>query len=143
MTKAEYQDMYRIVGAAMEVHKEMGRGLAEAIYQEALQMELEGVGVEPEREKVLSVYYKGRKMQKTYLADFFYNGLMIELKSVAQLCPEHRAQLFNYMRITHTLRGMLMNSGDKSLRTERYLYQPESDTFVLLTKDNYKSYITQ
>ena len=143
MTKAEYQDMYRIVGAAMEVHKEMGRGLAEAIYQEALQMELEGVGVEPEREKVLSVYYKGRKMQKTYLADFFYNGLMIELKSVAQLCPEHRAQLFNYMRITHTLRGLLMNFGEKSLRTERYLYQPESDTFVLLTKDNYKSYITQ
>ena len=135
--------MYRIVGAAMEVHKEMGRGLAEAIYQEALQMELEGVGVEPEREKVLSVYYKGRKMQKTYLADFFYNGLMIELKSVAQLCPEHRAQLFNYMRITHTLRGLLMNFGEKSLRTERYLYQPESDTFVLLTKDNYKSYITQ
>ena len=142
MTKSEYHDMYQIVGAAMEVHKELGRGMAEAIYQEALTMELDALGVAVEREKLLPIYYKGKKMQKTYIADFYCRNILIELKSVNALCSEHRAQLFNYMRISKTLRGLLINFGEKSLRAERYLYEPETDNFVLLTQENYKGYIT-
>ena len=142
MTKSEYQDMYLIVGAAMEVHRELGRGLAEAIYQEALMMELETMGIEVEREKQLPLFYKGRKMKKLYISDFYCKGIMIELKSTNALCSEHRAQLFNYMRITGQHRGILFNFGEKFLRSERFLYLPEDDDFVLLTQDNYKDYIT-
>lgn len=125
----------------MEVHKVLGRGMEEAIYQEALAMELELRGIGAEREKVLTLHYKGRPMKKYYSADFYCKGIMVELKSVSALAPEHRAQLFNYMRITHTMRGILINFGEKSLRAERYLYMPEDDDFVLVNEGNYKLFI--
>lgn len=141
MTKIEYQQIYDIVGAAMEVHQVLGRGLEEPIYQEALKMELDDRGIAAEREKRLTLYYKGRRMQKTYLADFYSEGVVVELKSCSSLISEHRAQLFNYMRITKADRGVLINFGEPSLRAERYLYLPEEDDFVLLSKENYKDYI--
>ena len=142
MTKEEYHDMYLIVGAAMDVYNDIGRGLSEYIYQEAMRMELEDKGILAEKEKVLDLYYKGRKMEKFYVADFYYNGIIVETKSVSSLCSEHRSQLFNYMRISHTHRGLLINFGEKSLRAERYLYQPDDEDFVLLTQKNYKDYIS-
>ena len=66
---------------------------------------------------------------------------MIELKSVSVLNSEHRAQLFNYMRITKTNRGILFNFGEKHLHTERYLYQPEDDDFILLNEQNLPEYV--
>ncbi|MBO4214916.1 MAG: GxxExxY protein [Bacteroidaceae bacterium] len=141
MTKQEYKDMYDVVGAAMEVYNTLGRGMAEAIYQEALAIELEKRGLKAEREKKLTLVYKDVELQKIYLADFYYKGIIIELKSVEDLCSDHRAQLFNYMRITHKRRGVLFNFGEKGLHTERYLYLPEDDDFILLNQDNYKYYI--
>ena len=82
-------------------------------------------------------------MDKTYFVDFFYKGVMIELKAVEKISSEHRSQLFNYMRITQQDRGVLLNFCEKSLRAERYLYLPETDSFVLLTQDNYKDYIDE
>ena len=141
MTKTEYIDMYDVVGAAMEVHATLGRGLSEPIYQEALMMELDMRGLKAEREKPLSVYYKGKLLSKYYVADFYYKDIIVELKAVDKLNSDHRAQLFNYMRICDIDRGLLINFGEKSLRAERYLYLPEDDDFVLLTKANYKDYI--
>lgn len=141
MTAQEYQNIYDFVGAAMEVHSTLGRGLAEAVYQEALMMELESRGEKVEREKVLPVYYKGKKLEETYIADFYYKGIVIETKAVDELCADHRAQLFDYMRISRQDRGILINFGEQGLRAERYLYDPEFDDFILLTKDNYKMYI--
>ena len=80
-------------------------------------------------------------MKKHYVADFYYKGIIIELKSVEELSPEHRAQLINYMRISRQNQGLLINFGEKSLRTERYIYNPDDDDFILLTKQNYKHYI--
>ena len=142
MTKQEYLDMYNVVGAAMEVYNTLGRGMAEAIYQEALDREFKLRKMEAEREKLLITYYKGKPLDKTYYADFYYRNIVIELKSVEEICPEHRAQLFNYLRITKQERGILFNFGEISLHTERYLYQPEYDEFVLLNQDNYHDYIT-
>ena len=82
-------------------------------------------------------------MEKTYYADFYYQGVLVELKAVDKILSEHRSQLFNYMRITHLIRGILLNFCEKSLRAERYLFQPESDRFVLLTQENYKLYIEE
>lgn len=143
MTRQEYKDIYDVVGAAMEVHKTLGRGMEEAIYQEALALEMNKRGMVAEREKDLRLTYKGVVLNKTYRADFYYNGIIIELKSVTEIVSDLRAQLFNYMRISGNHRGILMNFGEKYLRSERYLYLPEDDDFVLLTQENYKNFITE
>lgn len=141
MTQKEYKEIYDVVGAAMEVYNTLGRGLAEPIYQEALAIEMTKRGMTYEREKELKLYYKGTILNKTYFADFYYNGIIIELKSVFELISEHRAQLFNYMRITKSNRGILFNYGEKGLHTERYLYIPETDDFELINHINYNLYI--
>ena len=142
MTKQEYLDIYNVVGAAMEVHSILGHGMAEPIYQEALAIEMKKRGMTAEREKELRIHYKDVLLEKTYFADFYYNGILIELKSVEEITSVHRAQLFNYMRITKQSRGILFNFGEDSLYTERYLYLPQYDDFVMLNHDNYKDYIT-
>jgi GxxExxY protein len=141
MTKQEYKDMYDVVGAAMEVYNTSGRGMAEAIYQEALAVEMKKRGMEAEREKKLQLHYKDVLLEKTYYADFYYKGIIIELKSVDEIVSDHRAQLFNYMRITKQYRGILFNYGEIGLYTERYLYLPAYDDFILLNQDNFKDYI--
>ena len=65
------------------------------------------------------------------------------MKSVEEINSDHRAQLFNYMRITGKYRGILLNFGEKRLRAERYLYLPEEDDFILLTQQNYKDFIEE
>ena len=142
MTKQEYKDIYNVIGAAMEVHKTLGRGMEEPIYQEALAVEMAKRGMIAEREKPLRLHYKDVLLEKTYFADFYYKGIIIELKSVSEIISDHRAQLFNYMRITGIDRGILFNFGEKFLRSERYLYLPEDDDFELLTQENYINYIT-
>ena len=142
MTKQEYKDIYDAVGAAMEVYNTLGGGMSELIYQEALAMEMSEREMTFEREKQLKLYYKGTLMEKTFYADFVYKDIIIELKSADSICSDHRAQLFNYMRITKKCRGILLNFGEKKLRAERYLYLPEDDNFILLTQDNYMQYIT-
>lgn len=132
MTKQEYKDMYEVVGIAMEVHKTLGRGMAEPIYQEAFALEMKLRGKLFEREKELRLFYKGMLMEKTYFADFYYNGIVVEFKSVEEITSDHRAQLMNYMRISKAERGLIFNFGEKKLYTERYLYLPEDDDFVLL-----------
>ena len=142
MTRQEYKEIYDVVGAAMEVYNTLGRGMAEAIYQESLDKEFRKRGMNVEREKELQIYYKGELLEKTYYADFYYKGIVIELKSVQEVNPDHRAQLFNYMRITRQHRGVLLNFGEDNLHTERYLYLPQYDDFILLNQDNYRDYIT-
>ncbi len=141
MTKQQYMDMYDIVGAAMEVYNTLGRGMEEPIYQEALQMELDERGLGYKREVWFDMFYKGKKMKKRYKADFVINGVIVELKSVSVFSSEHRAQLFNYMRITKQNRGILMNFGGKSFAAERYWYQEETDDFILLKESNYRDYV--
>lgn len=142
MTKEEYTDIYNVVGAAMEVFNTLGRGMAEHIYQEALAVEMSKRGMQAEREKQLRLHYKDVLLDKVYYADFYYKGIIVELKSTQEIISDHRAQLFNYMRITQQNRGILLNFGETSLRAERYLYLPSEDDFVLLSQDNYRLYIT-
>ena len=143
MTRQDYKEIYEAVGAAMEVHATLGRGMAEPIYQEAFALEMKMRGKEIEREKRLYLKYKNQLLEKEYIADFYYKGIVIEFKSVNEISSDHRAQLMNYMRIAHVNRGILFNFGERNLHTERYLYLPEEDDFVLLTHENYKYYITE
>jgi GxxExxY protein len=114
---------YRLMGAAFEVYNEKGGGLAEEIYQECLEMELELRSIPFCSKQELACYYKGRELKKRYVPDLFvFECLMVELKSVAQLAPEHEAQLLNYMRITRQPVGHLINFGHKdSLEWKRFI----------------------
>ncbi len=143
MTEQEYLDMYEVVGVAFDVYNELGRGMAEPIYQEALAIEFSLRGMDAIREKKLTLSYKGIPIEHFYKADFYYKGIVIEIKAVEQVNSEHRAQLFNYMRIARKERGLLFNYGEKSMHTERYLYIPEEDDFVLLNKNNLHLYVKE
>ena len=113
---------YDIIGCALEVHKELGFGLLEEVYQEALSLEFEEKKIKFEQQKTLEIFYKGRKLNKFYRADFIcYKSIIVELKSTTGILPEHRAQLINYMKITKQPVGILMNFGEKSFKSEKYI----------------------
>ena len=123
----KYKDtVYQIIGAAMEVHSELNWGLLEPVYNEALHLELLDRGIDNEREKQLPCYYKHHKLEKFYQMDIVVGDVVVELKSVDELNSAHRAQLFNYMHLTHTEYGMLINFGGDSLFSEWYHRDPIS-----------------
>jgi GxxExxY protein len=114
---------YRLMGAAFEVFNEKGGGLAEEIYQECLEIELEMRCIQFKSKQELACYYKGRELKKRYVPDLFvFDCLVAELKAVSALLPEHEAQLLNYMRITRQPVGYLINFGPKdSLEWKRFI----------------------
>ena len=133
--KSYRETVYRIIGAAMNVHSVMNNGLLEPLYQEALSIELAENGIANEREKELRCYYKNHLLDKTYKVDILVGDIILELKSVQGILPEHRAQLFNYMRLTKSPIGLLINFGNKSLQGERYGFIEEINECVLLDKN--------
>ena len=103
---------YELMGAAFEVHNVQGGGLSEEIYQQSLEMELELRGIPFCRKQELTIYYKGKELVRKYIPDLFvFEGIVVELKAVATLCPDHEAQIMNYMRITKHPIGYLINFG--------------------------------
>ena len=143
ITREEYLDMYLAVGMAIEVYNILGRAMAEKVYQEAYQIEAFKRGIAMERERPLYLKYKDVTLTQTYNPDFFYRGLILEFKSVEEVMPVHRAQLLNYMRFSRQRRGILFNFGETKLHTERDLYVPSQDRFVMLNKDNINFYVAQ
>ena len=128
--------VYRVIGAAMEVHHEMNWGLLEPLYQEAMHLELMDRGITHETLKNLPCYYKQQKMEKHYQMDLVVeDDVIVELKSASTLISAHRAQLFNYMRITKKPIGLLINFGQPKLQGERYGLNPLTNECVLLDKD--------
>jgi GxxExxY protein len=114
--KAEiYQaEGYQFMGAAFEVYNDRGYGMAEEIYQESLEIELELRKIAFNSKPELRCHYKGRELKKRYVPDLFVHGcLVVELKAVTQLATEHEAQLINYLRITRQPVGYLVNFGHK------------------------------
>jgi GxxExxY protein len=103
---------YELMGAAFEVHNVQGGGMSEEIYQQCLEMELELRNVPFRQKQELSVYYKGKELAKKYIPDLFvFERIVVELKAVAAICPDHEAQIMNYMRITKQSIGYLINFG--------------------------------
>ena len=132
----KYKDLvYSIIGSAMIVHRELNWGLLEPLYNEALYIELLEKGINCESEKLLPCYYKGRKLDKFYKMDLVVEDVIVELKSVKELLPAHRAQLFNYLRLTKMPVGLLVNFGQPSLQGERYAFIEETNECILLDKD--------
>ena len=113
-------ESYEIIGAAMEVHKELGCGFSEPVYQEALELEFLRRAIPHEREKHLHIYYKGVLLDKKYISDFIcYDQIVVELKALSNLVSEHEAQVLNYLKATGFRLGLLINFGGKSLEYKR------------------------
>jgi len=92
------EESYKIIGACMEVHKTLGCGFLEPVYQEALSIELGKQHIPYEKEKVFSIVYKDVELEKKYVADFVCFGkIILETKAVKELCDNHRAQIINYL----------------------------------------------
>ncbi len=120
MTEIVLKDLsFKIVGAAMEVHRVLGAGFLEAVYAKALAHELTLRGAAFEVEKRLSVYYKG-VLVREYVADFVVEGqIILEIKAVSQLTPVHEAQAHNYLSATGYRLAILLNFGTPSLQQKR------------------------
>jgi len=113
---------YAVIGACMAVHRELGSGFLEAVYQEALVVEFELRKIPFEREKKISIYYKGAVLEKSYFADFIcYGEMIIELKALSSLEGAHEAQLINYLKATNQRLGLLINFGQSSLQQKRVI----------------------
>ena len=135
MDYTKYRDLvYKIIGAAMEVHGVLGYGLLEPVYQEALSRELSIRHIDNVREKEIDIYYKGVKMDKLYKMDLVVDDIIVELKAVESVTSEHRAQLFNYLRLTQKPIGILINFGESNLHSERYVFDMESNECCLVNK---------
>ena len=127
--------VYKIIGAAMAVHSELNWGLLEAVYQEALHLELLDRGIDNQREKEIDVYYKKRLLDKKYKMDIVVDDIIIELKSVTSLAPVHRAQLCNYLRLTRKPLGLLINFGEESLVGERWAYDADTNECFIVDRN--------
>ena len=116
-----YKDeCYAIQGAVFEVYKEMGCGFLESVYQECLEKELKGRVVPFESQKWLSLSYKGEPLEQKYKADLVcYGTIVVELKAVKALLPEHQAQLINYLKAAGIEVGLLVNFGNSKLEYKR------------------------
>ena len=95
------EETFAIRGAVFEVYREMGSGFLEAVYQECLEKEFRRQSIPFTAHKELRLVYKGEILQQTYKPDFIcYDKIIIELKAVKEISPEHKAQLLNYLRAT-------------------------------------------
>jgi GxxExxY protein len=120
MTEIIYKELsYAIVGAAMEVHKILGGGFLESVYESALAYEFELRGIRFERQKRLSVSYKDRVVGE-YTADMLVEDeIILELKAVSAISPAHEAQAHHYLAATGKKLAIILNFGTESLGQKR------------------------
>jgi GxxExxY protein len=118
-----YEDeTYKIIGSAMEVHKELGCGFLENVYQEALEMEFNLQNIVYKREAAIPIYYKNKLLLKHYIADFIcYDKIIVELKALSALTSEHQAQVINYLTAAKLELGLIINFGRSSLEHKRLI----------------------
>ena len=113
-------ESYNIIGACMEVHKQLGHGFLESVYQEALELELISRNIPFNREVKLNIYYKEHTLQQYYMADFIcYDKFILELKVTTDLSSSHISQVLNYLNATDISIGLLINFGQPSLQYKR------------------------
>jgi GxxExxY protein len=116
------EEVYKIVGSAIEVHKVLGRGFLESVYHEALEIEFSLREIPFESRKQLNLSYKENPLQQTYQADYLaYDKIIVEIKALDSLIPQHQAQVINYLKATKLRLGILINFGEKSLVWKRII----------------------
>lgn len=113
---------YAVIGAAMNVHRELGCGFLEAVYQDALEVEFQNSVIPFLREIQLPIRYRGQLLATAYRADFIcYESLIVELKATDGLTARDEAQLLNYLKASGVEKGLLLNFGTRSLEQKRMI----------------------
>ena len=115
----------KIIGCAMEVHKHLGNGFQEVIYQRALEIEMKNQRINFNREFEMEIFYKNESIGNRRVDFFVENKVMVELKAITQLEDVHLAQAINYLEAYHIDLGLLINFGAKSLQFKR-LMKPQN-----------------
>ncbi len=118
-----YEDITeKIIGAAMEVHRVLGAGFLEAVYEEALCIELDKRGLNYKNQEELSISYKGTTLQHSYRTDLIVEDkIIVDTKATSGLTKVDEAQIFNYLKATGKRVGLLINFGKKSLEWKRFI----------------------
>ena len=126
--KYKYSDLTaKIIGCAMEVHKFLGNGFQEVIYQRALAIEFENQGLSFVREQEMQIEYKGRDIGTRRVDFFVENKVMLEIKAVIVLEDVHLAQAINYLEAYNLEIGLLINFGSKSMEFKRVMKKPRNN----------------
>jgi len=113
---------YAIIGAAMEVHQQLGCGFLEAVYQDALEVELAARDIPYVREASVPVYYKGKPLPSNYRVDFMcYEKIPVELKSLNLITGVEEAKMIHYLKASHCNIGLLINFDAPSLDWRRFI----------------------
>jgi len=116
------EEVHKIIGAAMAVHRYFGCGFTEKVYQDALEIELKNQSIPYEREVELHAVYNGQELASTFKPDFIcYHKIIVELKAVQGLDDIHRSQAINYGKVAESEIALLINFGETSLKFERYI----------------------
>ena len=125
------EEVYAIIGAAMEVHRDKGCGFAEPVYQECMEFELADRGVPNSPQKEMTISYKGRLLKKTYIADFVaYGRIIVELKALDRLTSREESQVINYLKASGLEVGVLINFGATSLEWKRIVLTDRGSAVV-------------
>ena len=116
------EESYLIIGAAIDVHKELGNGFLEAVYQEALEKEFLIRSIPYKREAQLTIYYKNEPLDKYYAADFIcFDKIIFELKALSAITTEHHSQVINYLKASKLKLGIILNFGKQSFENKRII----------------------
>ena len=117
------EESYHIIGSCMEVHKELGPGFLEPVYQEAVAIQFRNDSIPFEKEKELVISYKEIELRKRYIADFVcFERIIVELKALNCITTDHEAQVLNYLKATGCKLGLLVNFGESKLTYKRLVY---------------------
>lgn len=115
-------EVFAIVGAAMQAHREEGCGLAEPVYQECMEIELADRSIPAEAQKEMHISYRGRQLKKTYMADFVaFDKVIVELKALDKITSREESRVINYLKASGLEVGLLINFGARSLEWKRII----------------------
>lgn len=118
------QETYDIIGICMEVHNNLGKGFSEIVYKDAMVLEAIGQSISFEKEKELTINYKGQILKHSFYADFlFFENIIVEVKAIdKEISAEHIAQTLNYIKVCNCTVGLIINFGRNSLEYKRLIF---------------------